>query len=147
MGRLTRYGERVRATLRAAFTTGNPPRQVAGSFALGVFLISLPNLGAAVPLVGWIAYRFERADELAMLAALAVVNPVVKTGVYAASFLLGSVLLGSLPDATRGDVGLDAGRDVILRVLVGNAILSVVFAVVAYAVAYRAVRTYRRRVA
>lgn len=146
-GRLTRYGERTRETLRAAFTTDLPPRLVAGSFALGMFLMSLPNLGAAVPVIGWIAYRFERANELAMLASVAVMNPVMKSGVYVASFLVGTTLLGPVPDTTRADVGLAAGDDVFVRLLLGNAILAVVFALIAYAVAYRTVRTYRRRAA
>lgn len=142
---LARYLGRVRGSLRAAFTSDHPPQTVAGSFAFGVFLTALPTLGTAFPVFGWVGYRFERANPLAMLAAVGVMNPVVKSGLYAVSFVLGSALLGPIPDVTHANVGLDAGRDVLVRFLLGNAILSAILAVVGYAVAYRTVCSYRRR--
>ncbi|PSP76489.1 DUF2062 domain-containing protein [Halobacteriales archaeon QS_1_68_20] len=143
--RVAGYRERVRDSLRLAFAEGHPLHVVAASFSLGVFVTTLPNLGGAIPLLGWIGYRFERANRLALLAALAVLNPLVKAAVYVASFVLGSALLGPVPGITRADVGLDAGPAVLTRLLLGNVVIAVLLAVVGYVVAYRAAGTYRRR--
>lgn len=143
--RFTEYRAQVRSRLRAAFAEDHPPHLIAVSFAIGVFFTALPSLGAAVLVLAWIGYQFEWANKLALLAAVAVLNPLAKGSVYLASFITGSLLLGPIPGITRADLGLAAGPDVLVRLLVGNAILAVVFAVVGYVVAYRAVHAFRRR--
>jgi hypothetical protein len=74
-----------------------------------------------------------------------VLNPAVKWGVYGASFWLGSTLLGPVPGIGPAEVSLSAAPAVVIRLLVGNLILAVVFTIVGYAVAYRLTAAYQRR--
>lgn len=143
LGRVTRERS-VRSQLRAAFTTNHPPHLVGASFAVGLFFTALPTFGAAIPFLAWLGYRFEWASGLAFSAAITVLNPLAKGSVYVASFLIGVALLGPIPGIARADIGLDAGRDVLARILLGNAILAVVFALAGYVVAVVLVRGVRR---
>ncbi|MFC6905848.1 DUF2062 domain-containing protein [Halalkalicoccus tibetensis] len=138
------YLLRVRESLRAAFVEDHPPHLLAASFAIGVFVTTLPSFGAGLLLLTWIGYRFAWANVPTMFAAVAVLNPLVKGGVYVVSFVIGARLLGPVPGITRGDIGMDAGFDVLVRLLVGNVLLAVVLAMVGYAVAYRAGQAARR---
>ena len=106
------------------------------SFAIGVLVTTLPSFGAGIPVLAWIGYRFDWANRLALFAAVVVLNPVVKGGVYVLSLLVGIQLLGPLPDDVPVELGWDAGAEVVLRLLVGNAVLAVCFAIVGYALAY-----------
>lgn len=142
--RVAGYVERVRSALRVAFAEDHPPHLIALSFAVGIFATTLPSLGAVVPVLGWVGYHFEWANRLALLAAVAVLNPVTKGGVYVVSFLVGVRLLGPIPGVTRADVGLDAGTRVLVRLLAGNVVLAVGFTVVGYVTAYWTVRRVRR---
>lgn len=143
--RLTSPLIRVRDALRVAFTEDHPPQAIASSFAFGVFVTTLPTLGAGLPVLAWVARRFERANKFAFVAAVAILNPLAKGGVYAASFFVGVQLLGPLPDIAHDDLVLTAGSDVLVRLLVGNVLLAIGFAVVGYLVAYRIARAARRR--
>ncbi|WP_123537927.1 DUF2062 domain-containing protein [Halosimplex salinum] len=143
--RVAGHVERVRGSLRVAFSEDHPPRLVAVCFAVGIFLTALPNLGAVVPVFTWVGYRFQWASRLALLAAVVLLNPLTKGGVYVASFFVGVRVLGPIPGVTRADVGLHAGVDVLARLLLGNVILASGFAVVSYVVAYRTARRVRQR--
>lgn len=137
--------ERIRSALRVAFAEDHPPGLIAASFASGIFLTTLPNLGAVVPLFAWVGYRFEWASRLALSAAVLILNPLTKGGVYVVSFLVGSRVLGPIPGVSRTDIGFDAGAAVLVRLLVGNVILAVGFAAVSYVVAYRTATAVHRR--
>lgn len=145
MGFVGGYRDRARGALRTAFSEDHPPKQIAASFAVGVFVTALPTLGTGVIVLGWIGYRFEWANRLALVASVAILNPMAKGAVYVASYATGVALLGPVPGATRADIGLDAGVEVVVRLLVGNAVLAAAFAVVGYVFALRAVHAYRRR--
>lgn len=136
--------ERVRDALRLAFSEDHPPHLIALSFAIGIFVTTLPTLGAGIPVLAWIGHRFAWANKLAFFAAVAILNPLVKTGVYVASFFVGVQLFGPVPGASRADIGVDAGAEVLVRLLAGNAILAIGFAVVGYLVAYRTSRAVRQ---
>lgn len=138
------YGQRLQRRLREAFAQDYPPEQTAASFALGLFLTALPNLGASVVVLGVIGRRVDRANSLALLAAVAILNPLAKGTVYVASFLLGAAILGPVPAVARADIGLSAGREILIRLVVGNAVLAVVFAAVGYGLALYGVYTVRR---
>ncbi|WP_331234262.1 DUF2062 domain-containing protein [Natronorarus salvus] len=145
-GRLAGYVEQVRATLRVAFSEDHPPHLIAVSFALGMFVTTLPSFGVGIPVLMWIGHRFAWANKLAFFAAVATLNPLMKGGVYVVSFLIGVQLLGPVPGTTSVDIGIDAGAKVLIRLLVGNVILAIGFAIVSYIVAYRiahAVRQHR----
>ena len=136
--------DRVQNAFRVAFSEDHPPHLTASSFALGMFLSTLPNFGACIPLLAWIGHRFAWANSFAFFAAIVTMNPLVKGGVYAASFLIGVQLLGPVPGVTGVDIGIDSGVEALVRLLVGNVILAIGFAVVAYAVAYRIAQSARR---
>jgi uncharacterized protein (DUF2062 family) len=134
----------VRARLRAAFAADYPPPLVGASFAVGLFLVALPNLGISLVLVAGVAYLFDWADPLALSAAAVVLNPLVKAGVYVASFAVGTALLGPVPGVFEGDVDLAAGPAVVVRVVVGNVLVAVALAVAGFLVALYGVRAVRR---
>jgi len=143
--RVAGYRGRVRAKLEAAFDEDHPPHDVAGSFAIGVFVTSLPTLGLGLLVFVALAALFDRISRLALLASVVVLNPVVKWGVYAASFWLGTVILGPAPGATPSNVSVSAGPEIVARLLVGNLVLSVVFTVVGYVAVLRLVNSFRER--
>jgi len=149
MTRLRAYLRSLSTELRLEFESAlegeYSSKQVAGSFAIGVFITSLPTLGIGVLTFFLIAHAFAGISKLALFSSVIVFNPAVKWGVYGTSFWLGSVLLGPVEGATRSDVSLSAAPEVVVRLLVGNLILAVVFTVLGYAVAYRLTAAYRRR--
>lgn len=64
--------ERARVALRVAFSENHPPHLIAVNFAFGMFVTTLPNLGAVVPVLAWIGYRFDWASRLAFFAAVVI---------------------------------------------------------------------------
>ncbi|WP_178917500.1 DUF2062 domain-containing protein [Natronomonas gomsonensis] len=143
--RLAAYRDRVRASLEDAFSEELPPHDVATSFSVGVFVSALPNLGIALVLFVALAYTFERVSKLALFASVVVMNPPVKWAIYAASFWLGSRILGPVEGASVSELSLSLGPEVLVRLLVGNVVIAVVVAVVGYGIALRLIRELRRR--
>lgn len=137
--RLVAYRETVQSGLRTAFAQDHPPQLIARSFAIGVFVTAMPSLGTGVLLLIGIAYRYAWANRLALFASVAILNPVVKTSVYAMSFALGTVLLGPVSDLT-----VAAGSEILVRLLVGNTIIAVVLAGVGYVLALYGVRSVQQ---
>jgi hypothetical protein len=141
--RLKRYVDRIREGVRESFTAEHTPPEVAGSFALGVFITMLPTLGTGLILFVVLSYLFARINRIALFASVLVLNPGVKWGVYAASIALGVFLLGPVDGIEGTAVSLDAGRDVLIRLWIGNLVLAGVATVVGYVVVYRMVVRYR----
>lgn len=135
---------RLRDAIEDALAEEHTPRQVAASFALGVFITALPTLGIGVVAFFVIAYLFASVSKIALFASVLVLNPVVKWGVYAASYWLGALMLGPA-GVTVTTVSPSAAPEIVLRLLVGNLLLAVVFTLVGYLVAYRLTVEYRRR--
>ena len=142
--RARRLLREVRREIDEALKERHTPRQVAGSFALGVFITSLPTLGFGVLTFFVLAYLFANVSRIALFASVIVLNPVVKWGVYGASFWLGTRLLGPVQVSVT-EVSLSAGPEIVKRLLLGNLILAVVFTVLGYVLAYRLTVEYRRR--
>lgn len=140
--RIGRYGTRIRAELREAFTEEYTSREVAVSFALGTFITMLPTLGVGLLVFVVLAFVFDRISKLALLASVVVFNPVVKWGVYIASFALGVALLGPVEGIATADVSFSSGPEIVARLLLGNLILAVIATVVAYVVVYRLAVAY-----
>ena len=140
--RVGRYADRIREELRKTFAEEHTPREIAGSFALGTFVTMLPTLGLGLLLFVAVAFVFDRVSKIALFASVAVFNPVVKWGVYVASYALGALLLGPAEVGSAG-ASLDAGSEVLLRLLVGNLVLAVVATVVGYVVVHRLAVAYR----
>lgn len=147
--RLSQYRTLIGEKLGAAFREDLPPRDVAGTFAFGLFVASLPNLGTALVLFAALAYYLERVSKLALVAAVVVMNPPVKWGTYLVSLWVGNRLLGPAPGATLSEFSLSqltaVGPAVLLRLVVGNLLVSAALAAVGYALALRFVRELRER--
>ena len=144
-GRIIAYRDRIRSALEDAFTEDHPPNDVAASFAVGVFITSLPTLGTGLVIFVILAAIFDRISKLALLASVVVLNPVVKWGVYAVSFWIGVQFLGPVPGVTTADISFSAGPEIVARLLVGNLLLSVIFTAVGYVLALRFIRSIRNR--
>lgn len=143
--RVAAYRLAVQAKVRAAMAQDHPPRLIGLSFALGLFVLTLPTLGAGLVLLAAVGYRFAWANRVAVCAAAVVLNPIVKAGVLAISFALGSVVVGPLPAATFDPtVVLTGGKALLVRLFVGNALLASGFALAGYVVAVYGARSVRR---
>lgn len=143
--RVRRLLREVRQEIHDALRETHTPRQVAASFALGVFITALPTLGTGVLVFFLIAYLFTNISRIALFASVIVLNPIVKWGVYGTSFWLGSELLGPVSGITVEEISISAGPQIVERLLVGNIILALVFTVTGYFLAYRLTVEYRRR--
>lgn len=143
--RIARIREEVTERLLKSFLEKHTPREVAFSFSLGVFITMLPTLGIGVLFFILLAYFFARLSKIALFASVVVFNPVVKWGVYGSSFSLGQYLLGPVPGASFDSVSLSMGYDVLVRLWLGNLILAITAALIAYVVALRTVIGFRRR--
>ena len=141
-GRLRGYQTRVIDELHRSLVDDHSPKEVARSFSAGTFITMLPTLGTGLALFVVLVYLFKWVNKIALFASVLVFNPVVKWGVYAASFSLGVVLLGPVDGVSRSDVSLSAGTDILVRLLVGNLILAVVATIIAYLFAYRVAVAY-----
>ncbi len=142
--RVTDVREEVKERLLAAFVEKHTPGEVAFSFSLGVFITALPTLGTGVLVFFVLAFLFDRISKIALLASVVVLNPVVKWGVYAASYSLGRFLLGPT-GASFESPSLSTGTDVLARLWLGNLILATVFAAIGYLSALRVVNEIQRR--
>lgn len=143
-GRLDGYIARIREELRKTLAEEHSPRELAGSFALGTFITMLPTLGVGLLVFLVIAFVFERISKIALFASVVVFNPVVKWGVYIASFTLGVVLLGPVEGVSISDISFSAGPEIVIRLLVGNLILAVIATIISYVVVYRLAVAYER---
>lgn len=137
--------QEVKERLVAAFVEEHTSGEVAFSFSLGVFITALPSLGTGVLAFILLAYFFDRLSKIAMFASVIILNPVVKWGVYGASYSLGRFILGPVPGVSFEGVSLSAGPDVLLRLWLGNLILATVFAAIAYVLGLRMISEFRRR--
>lgn len=149
-GRASAYRQRVADGLEAAFSEDLPPRNIASSFSFGVFVAALPNFGVALVVFAALAYFVDRVSKLALVAAVLVMNPLAKWAVYAASFWLGSRILGPVEGASVSSLSLSSlsfsvGQDVLLRLVVGNVVIAATVAFVGYFVALRFIRELEAR--
>jgi len=105
------------------------------------------SLGTGVRAFLLLAFLFDRLSKIALFASVVVLNPVVKWGVYGASYSLGRLLLGPVPGVSieRISPSPGLGVDVLARLWLGNLILATVFAVVADVAGLRLVVGLRRR--
>ena len=143
--RLRRFAGSVKSRLHRGFTQHHSTERVAGSFSLGLFVSMLPTVGVGPSAMLGLSTVVDRLNRLALVAAVAVCNPLVKPAIYAASLGLGFLVLGPVDGVALAEVSLSVAPDVLVRLLVGNVLLALVVAVPGYAVAFRTVDRYRRR--
>lgn len=143
--RILKYRTRIQEELAAVYDGSQPPSAIAGSFAFGTFITALPSLGTGFIILAAAANRVTQVNIVALFAPVVVLNPLVKSGVYAMSFALGVILLGPVSGLTPSDISLTAGPSVATRLLVGNFLVAVVFALIGYYLVNRGVQRVRRR--
>jgi len=148
--RLSAYRAYVREQLEAAFGEDHPATDIALSFSLGLFVAALPNFGLALVLFAALIRYVDRVSSLALLVVLVIMNPPVKWVIYAASFWLGSRLLGPVPgisvaEFSIADLSLSVGPEVFVRVFLGSFCIAAVIAAVSYVAAMRFIRELRQR--
>lgn len=144
-GRIATYRERIRAELQSAFREHHTPKQVAGSFSLGLFITALPTLGTGLILFVIIITLVDRVSKIALFASVLVLNPVVKWGVYLSSFWIGSLILGPVSNTSVTTISYSAGPAIVTRLLLGNFILAFIFSIIGYVVVLRLVTRFRER--
>lgn len=138
------YRDTVQAQIRATAAQDHPPHHVGVGFAIGVFVTTLPTLGTGLFVLAAIGYRYAWANRLALFGPVVILNPLVKTGVYAMSFAVGTILLGPGPEIIAPEFTVGEGRELLIRLLVGNAILAVAFALIGYLLAFYGASSVRR---
>ena len=143
--RLGRIRNRLRDAIEASFDDEQPPEQIAGSFAIGVFLTTLPTLGTNIILMVILASRVAWINTVALFSSGVVINPLVKWGLYAVSVPLGIYLLGPIDGGLAVELSLSGNRPLLLRLVVGSALLAVVVAAISYGLVRQMVIAYRRR--
>ena len=148
--RLRKYRTRIVSALRESFDADHSPKEIARSFSIGVFITMLPTLGSGILVFFLLVRLFSWMNKIAIFASVVVVNPVVKWGVYAASLSLGFLLVGpidgvAVAEIDARDISLATGSDILIRLLVGNLILAVIAAVIAYFAVHRMVIAYHER--
>lgn len=135
--RVRSYYGRILTELQKSFHEEHSDQQIAGSFAAGIFITALPTLGTGFLVFAALIRFVDSVSKLALLASVAVMNPVVKPLVYLSSINLGGVVV------TREVVVVTEPGSVLLFLLVGNLIIAVLAAAVAYGLALAAVRRFR----
>jgi len=143
--RLGRIRNRLRDAIEASFDDEQPPEQIAGSFAIGVFLTTLPTLGTNIILMVILASRVAWINTVALFSSGVVINPLVKWGLYAVSVPLGIYLLGPIDGGLAVELSLSGNRPLLLRLVVGSALLAVVVAAISYGLVRQMVIAYRHR--
>ncbi|WP_430505027.1 DUF2062 domain-containing protein [Haloparvum sp. PAK95] len=142
--RLSAFRARVRGELEAAIRESHTPSEISASFTFGVFLSVFPTLGLNLVVFLLLAWLSDRVSKVALFASVVVVNPVVKWGLYVASFAVGVAILGSVEGVAIADLSFRAGPDVLTRLLLGSLIIAVAVVAPCYALTHRSVVAYRR---
>ena len=142
--RLARYRDRVRRELTAAFREEHTPHQIAVSFAIGIFVTSLPTGGVGIGLFFVFAALWSWISKPAIFASVAVLNPFVKPVVYVSSFQLGGLVLDTSP-LHSNTVSTEVAREAVQQLIVGNVIVAVALSGLAYVLMLHLARAHRRR--
>ncbi|ELY43888.1 DUF2062 domain-containing protein [Natronorubrum sulfidifaciens] len=143
--RLSRYRARVRRKLLTAFREERTPRQIAASFALGIFITALPTGGVGIGLFFVFISVWSWISKPAIFAAVIVLNPVVKPAVYLASFQVGALVLGQNRVRSSETTMTESAWAGIQQLLVGNVVLAVALSGLGYVLLLSLTRRYRRR--
>lgn len=148
MGRIRKrvrgYFDRVRQAVTAAFREEHTPHQIAISFAIGIFVTSLPTGGTGIGLFFLVAALWSWISKPAIFASVAVLNPFVKPAVYVSSFQLGGTVIETSPFSSS-IVSPETARVAVQQLLVGNVIVAVALSGLGYVLMLHLTRAHRRR--
>lgn len=139
------YRRRVHRTFREVFEEKYIPQEVAASFAIGVFVTAMPTGGLGIALFFVLASIWSWASKTAMLAAVVVLNPLVKPVIYASSIKLGALLLGPDPVVFFEITALDYTATALQFLLVGNLVIASVLAAMSYVIVLEWMRSCHGR--
>jgi uncharacterized protein (DUF2062 family) len=127
---------------------GGDPVHIALGFSLGVFLGVFPTFGIGIPLALLLASALRWNRVSAMLGSL-VMNPITTPLFWTLSGTLGAAIFGVNTNKVMTSVkngerlrGLTMGAGIYL---VGNTIIALVSAVIAYFLALRVITVYRKK--
>jgi uncharacterized protein (DUF2062 family) len=140
-----RVRSQLRDAIEASFDDEQPPEQIAGSFAIGVFLTTLPTLGGNLVVMVVLASRVAWINTVALFSSGIVINPLVKWGIYAVSIPVGISLLGPIDGGVAVELSLSGSRPLLVRLVVGSLLFAIVATAISYGLVRRMVVTYRRR--
>jgi len=140
---VSRYRKRIRSEFEAAFAEEHTPHEIAGSFAIGVFVTTLPSLGLGLLFFVFLARLSARISSIAIFSSALVINPLVKAPMFVAAFWLGTRMLGPASETASGSVS--EATAVAIRMISGFVVLGVVIAAVGYVTVYVFVTEYRKR--
>ena len=143
--RLARYRDRIRRKLLAAFREERTPRQIAASFAIGIFVTALPTGGVGIGLFFVFISLWSWISKPAIFASVVVLNPFVKPAVYLASFQVGAFLLGSNSVRSRDATTTEFAWVGVQQLLLGNVVIAIVLGAVGYVTVLHLTRVHRRR--
>lgn len=135
--KLNQFREKILNELHKAFHEDHSDREIALSFSIGVFITSLPTLGVGLLLFVVLDKLFDQISSLALIASLVVLNPLIKPVFWLASINLGGIILTRELTVTKDP------ETALAFLIVGNLIIAVFAAVMAYFFALKAVRKYR----
>lgn len=141
--RMRRYRRRLVDELHRSFGEEYSPTQIARSFAIGVFITMLPTLGVGLLVFVALAYLFDWINKIALFASVLVLNPAVKWAVYAGSMGLGVLLLGPVEGGLRPEATPAVAQALLVRLLVGNAILAVIATILGYVIVHGLATRYQ----
>ncbi|WP_138007044.1 DUF2062 domain-containing protein [Halalkalirubrum salinum] len=144
-GRLAAYRARVRSALEAAFNESHTPHEIGLSFAIGIFITTLPTLGLGYGVFVVLAYFFSWVNKLALIAAAIVLNPATKPFVHAASYQISGFFFSPRTVEPFNIVLLDAAVNIVRRILIGNLIIATVLSIVSYLLVRKLTIGYRAR--
>ena len=140
---LSGYWERVRSELESAFAEKHTPHEVAGSFAIGVFVTTLPSAGLGLVFFLVLVRLSDRISSIAIFSSAIMINPLVKAPMFIAAFWIGTRLLGPTGTATGGNIVDTTG--IAVRMIAGFIILGVAIAAIGYVGVYLLMTEYRKR--
>ena len=143
--RIARYRDQARRRLVAAFQEEHTPRQVAASFAIGIFITAMPTGGLGIGLFFVFISLWSWISKPAIFASVAVLNPFVKPAVYLASFQVGAFVLGSESVRSLEATTTAAAWVAIQQLLIGNVLIALVLSALGYVVVLHLTRVHRRR--
>lgn len=129
------YREKVTEKVKEALREEHSHHETAFSAAIGTFLTVLPTFGVGILIFLVLAKISDRINKVALFACVVVFNPIVKYPIYILSYWIGKIALKAR--APSDPTGVDLTQQALQAtqtILIGNIILAVVLAVVAYLV-------------
>jgi len=129
-----KYKEKLAHHFAEVLKSKTSPHSIALGFAIGTFISVLPTPGLNIIIGLLIIAILENINKLALFGAYVIWNPFVLVPIYAHSYGLGNMLLGSLPYATFNFVLWDTLYNFTIRFLLGNFIIAVFLSIASYGV-------------